>query len=131
MRRAYRHELFGASSEARHADQLRLFNEAEALATVESPACKDVPGTAGTAHASKRGRKPLDPNLPREVVWHELPESERFCTHVGHVHTALRRSPIVLNFIDTNQPHGCSQLRLTNRDACRKQLYARRFWLRD
>ncbi|MDP9549389.1 UNVERIFIED_ORG: hypothetical protein J2734_007018 [Burkholderia cepacia] len=30
--RAYKHELFGASSEARHADQLGLFNEAEALA---------------------------------------------------------------------------------------------------
>lgn len=31
--RAYKHELFGASSEARHADQLGLFNEAEELAT--------------------------------------------------------------------------------------------------
>lgn len=30
--RAYKHELFGASSEVRHADQLGLFNEAEALA---------------------------------------------------------------------------------------------------
>ena len=31
--RAYKHELFGASSEARATDQLGLFNEAEALGT--------------------------------------------------------------------------------------------------
>ncbi len=32
---------------------------------------------------AKRGRKPLDANLPREVVRHELPESERVCPHDG------------------------------------------------
>jgi transposase len=38
-----------------------------------------------SAHTrKKRGRKPLDPSLPREVVRHELPESERFCGHDGH-----------------------------------------------
>ncbi len=84
--RAYKHELFGASSEARHADQLGLFNEAEALATTtDAPAREDMPGTSVAAHTrGKRGRKPLDPNLPREVVRHELPESERFCAHDGH-----------------------------------------------
>ncbi len=84
--RAYKHELFGASSEARHADQLGLFNEAEALATsADAPAREDMPGTSVAAHSrGKRGRKPLDPNLPREVVRHELPESERFCAHDGH-----------------------------------------------
>ncbi|KGS74787.1 transposase IS66 family protein [Burkholderia pseudomallei MSHR7500] len=84
--RAYKHELFGASSEARHADQLGLFNEAEALATAtDAPAREDVPGTSVAAHTrGKRGRKPLDPNLPREAVRHELPESERFCAHDGH-----------------------------------------------
>lgn len=84
--RAYKHELFGASSEARHADQLGLFNEAEALATTtNAPAREDAPGTSVAAHTrGKRGRKPLDPNLPREVVRHELPESERFCAHDGY-----------------------------------------------
>ncbi|XHO77724.1 hypothetical protein BCC0238_007318 (plasmid) [Burkholderia gladioli] len=83
--RAYKHELFGASSEARHADQLGRYNEAEALATTtDAPAREDVPGTSVAAHTrGKRGRKPLDPNLPREVVRHELPESERFCAHDG------------------------------------------------
>ncbi len=37
-----------------------------------------------SAKSKKRGhRKPLDPNLPREVVRHELPEAERFCTNDG------------------------------------------------
>jgi len=31
----------------------------------------------------KRGRKPLDADLPRHVVRHELPESERICPHDG------------------------------------------------
>ena len=45
----------------------------------ESPSEIEVP-----AHTrKKRGRKPLDPNLPREIVRHELPESERVCAHDG------------------------------------------------
>jgi transposase len=30
---------------------------------------------------AKRGRKPLDPALPREVLRHELPDHERVCPH--------------------------------------------------
>lgn len=84
--RAYRRELFGAKSEARDADQLGLFNEAEALAPAGTqPAQEDAPSTPVAAHARKKhGRKPLDPNLPRDVVRHELPESERFCANDGH-----------------------------------------------
>jgi transposase len=84
--RAYRRELFGAKSEARDAGQLGLFNEAEALAVAGAqPAQEDAPSTPVAAHArKKRGRKPLDPHLPRDVVRHELPESERFCAHDGH-----------------------------------------------
>jgi transposase len=84
--RAYRRELFGAKSEARSADQLGLFNEAEALAgSATQPAQEDTPTTKVAAHErNKRGRKPLDANLPRDVVRHELPESERFCANDGH-----------------------------------------------
>lgn len=84
--RAWRRELFGARSEARDAGQLGLFNEAEALAPVGvQPAQEDAPSTSVAAHArKKRGRKPLDPDLPREVVRHELPEPERFCANDGH-----------------------------------------------
>jgi transposase len=83
--RAYKHELFGASSEARATDQLGLFNEAEALGTDATPAREDEAATQVAGHTrGKRGRKPLDPNLPREIVLHELPESDRFCSHDGH-----------------------------------------------
>lgn len=84
--RAYRRELFSAKSEARASDQLGLFNEAEVLGANAAPAQEDTPETKVDAHTrKKRGhRKPLDPNLPREVVRHELPEAERFCTNDGH-----------------------------------------------
>ncbi len=84
--RAYRRELFGAKSEARSSDQPGLFNEAEVLGTNATPAQEDTPETTIAAHTrKKRGhRKPLDPSLPREVVRHELPETERFCNHDGH-----------------------------------------------
>jgi transposase len=81
--RAYQRELFGAKSEARQTDQLGLFNEAEALASVA--AREDTPATVVAAHTrKKRGRKPLDPNLPREIVRHELPQAQRVCDNDGH-----------------------------------------------
>ncbi|MGH9575814.1 MAG: IS66 family transposase [Terriglobales bacterium] len=80
---AFVRRFFAARSEARGSEQKDLFfNEAEALAPVAA-------GDAETkvqvpAHArAKRGRKPLDPALPREVIRHELPESERLCPHDG------------------------------------------------
>ncbi|MGZ0002873.1 IS66 family transposase [Burkholderia gladioli] len=84
--RSYRRELFGAKSEARDSDQLGLFNEAEALGATATPASEDTPDTTVASHTrKKRGhRKPLDPNLPRDIVRHELPEAERFCEHDGH-----------------------------------------------
>lgn len=84
--RAYRHELFGAKSEARNSDQLGLFNEAEVLGAGSTPTQEDTPESTVAAHTrKKRGhRKPLDPNLPRDIVRHELPEGERFCANDGH-----------------------------------------------
>ncbi len=84
--RAYRHELFGAKSEARASEQLGLFNEAEALGANATPAQEDTPDSTVAAHTRKKcgHRKPLDPNLPRDVVRHELPEAERFCANDGH-----------------------------------------------
>ena len=84
--RAYRRELFGAKSEARGSDQLGLFNEAEALSANSTAALEVTPETTVGTHTRKRRghRKPLDPNLPREVVRHDLPEAERFCTNDGH-----------------------------------------------
>lgn len=86
--KAFQRQLFAAKSEARGSEQKDLFlNEAEALAPGSTvlPSEEDAPETEVARHKrKKRGRKPLDPALPREVVRHELPESERICAHDGH-----------------------------------------------
>ena len=84
--KAHLRKLFDAKSEARGSEQQDMFfNEVEMLAPAGTPVVEettvevDVP-----AHKrKKRGRKPLDPNLPRTIVRHELPESERICAHDG------------------------------------------------
>ncbi|MEK7436024.1 MAG: IS66 family transposase [Thermodesulfobacteriota bacterium] len=83
---AFMRKLFAAKSEARGSEQKDLlFNEIETLAPVSVPAevapedSVEVP-----AHRrAKRGRKPLDAALPREVIRHELPEAERICPNDG------------------------------------------------
>jgi transposase len=83
----FKRQLFAASSEVVGQHQKDMFfNEAESLgAQAEATAEEidddkiDVPGHK----RAKRGRKPLDPALPREVVRHELPEDERVCPHDG------------------------------------------------
>jgi transposase len=83
----FQRQLFAAKSEARGTDQKDLFlNEAEALASTATPCEIDAEDTTIVAShpRKKRGRKPLDPALPRDIVRHELPESERICSHDGH-----------------------------------------------
>lgn len=88
-------KIFAARSEARGTDQKDMFfNEAEALAAASQAApaqeeseavdvgADDASDVAGHKRA-KRGRKPLDPALPRHVVRHELSEAERICPHDG------------------------------------------------
>ena len=81
--KAYQRQLFASRSEVRGAEQRDLFlNEAEALATGCEPAQEtetEQSVEVGAHERKKRGRKPLNPMLPREVVRHELPESERVC----------------------------------------------------
>jgi transposase len=78
---AFERQLFAAKSEQRGVHQRDLFfNEAEALA----PAAATGPKVQVPAHQrAKRGRKPLDPALPREVIRYELPATERVCPHDG------------------------------------------------
>ena len=89
----FKRQLFDAKSEAAGATHQKdlFFDEAEAEGAKAQPLAEageddegdrvDVP-----AHKrAKRGRKPLDPALPREVVRHELPEGERVCPHDGAV----------------------------------------------
>jgi transposase len=77
---AFERQLFAAKSEQRGAHQRDLFfNEAEVLAPLATAPKVRVP-----AHERiKRGRKPLDPALPREVIRYELPEEARVCPHDG------------------------------------------------
>lgn len=86
--KALQRQLFAAKSEARSTDQKDLFlNEAEQLApTEQTPAAQteEEESTLVAGHQrKKRGRKPLDPALPREIVRHALPEAERVCAHDG------------------------------------------------
>ncbi|VTU42471.1 DNA replication protein (plasmid) [Variovorax sp. RA8] len=85
----FKRQLFAASSEMTGQHQKDMFfNEAESLGAQAEPAAEetdddkiDVPGHK----RAKRGREPLDPALPREVVRHELPEGERVCPHDGAI----------------------------------------------
>ena len=85
----FKRQLFAAKSEASLQEQKDLFfNEAESLGATALPAGEETGGdeeveVAGHKRKAKRGRKPLDPALPREVVRHELPEDERVCPHDG------------------------------------------------
>ena len=86
--KAFLNKLFAARSEARGTHQQDLFlNEAEALApTADTAAAKeDAAASIEVAghQRKRRGRKPLDPALPREVIRHELPAAERVCPHDG------------------------------------------------
>ena len=89
------HKMFAAKSEARGTEQKDMFfNEAEAhsAATQAVPAQEESQADQGTdvaSHKRKRGRKPLDPALPRQVERHELPESERICAHDGATLTEI------------------------------------------
>ena len=89
----YKRQLFAAKSEAGATNQKDLFfNEAEVEGAKARPAVEEreddqieVPAHKRT----KRGRKPLDPALPRAVVRHELPENERVCPHDGAALTEI------------------------------------------
>ena len=83
---AFMRKLFAAKSEARGSEQKDLlFNEIEALAPAPVPAEAAPEDTVEVpAHRrAKRGRKPLDAALPREVIRHELAEAERVCPNDG------------------------------------------------
>ena len=94
------HKMFAAKSEARGTEQKDMFfNEAEAhaAATQAVPAQEESAADQGTdadttdvaSHKRKRGRKPLDPALPRQVERYELPQSERICPHDGATLTEI------------------------------------------
>jgi transposase len=83
----FKRQLFDAKSEVSTAHQKDLFfNEAEIEGAHAQPAAAETEDELIEVPAhqrAKRGRKPLDPALPRDVRRHELPEDERVCPHDG------------------------------------------------
>jgi len=83
----FKRQLFAAKSEVNGAQQKDMFfNEAEAEGAKAQPAAEETDDDQVEVPAhkrAKRGRKPLDPALPREVVRHELPEGDRVCPRDG------------------------------------------------
>jgi transposase len=86
----FQRRLLAARSEMRDARQQDLFfNEAEALAPGADPAQESEPDRTVDIPAHKRirrGRKPLDPALPRVTVRHGASRPER-----GRAHLRARR----------------------------------------
>jgi transposase len=79
-------QLFGRSSEktpleARHPDQVWLFNEAEALAKAAESAPQSI--TIPAHERGKGGRRKLDAALPRVEIVHDLPPEQKVCTEHG------------------------------------------------
>jgi transposase len=85
--RRLKRQAFGKKSERWEdlhcAEQLGLFNEAEALAAKGAGEPEETERITYTRKKGQGGRKPLPEELPREDVVIEIPESERFCPHDG------------------------------------------------
>ena len=84
--RLLQHHRYGRRCEKYNADQLDLFNEAEASADHpdESDLQVDEQTITVPTHSRKKGgRKPLPATLPRIEVIHDLAEDEKVCAHDG------------------------------------------------
>lgn len=80
--RLLRHQHFGSKSEKHAADQLGLFNEAEATVDAEEKAEKKPVEIA--AHTrTPRGRKPIPDHFPRTEILHDLTDDQKICPHDG------------------------------------------------
>ncbi len=87
--RLAQHKRFGASSERSDADQLRLFNEAEAEAAADTAgeATEQEPAVETITYERKKKqpgyREEMLKNLPVECIEYRLPEEERNCPCCG------------------------------------------------
>jgi len=90
---------FGTSSEKSDYDQINLFNEAE---VITDSAASELSAGEVRAHQRKNPRAVdrLPPDLPVEIIEHELPEDERFCPDCGGaLHTMGRETHDELKLI--------------------------------
>ena len=70
-------QRFGRSSEKIDPNQQELFCEAEVEA--DAPVAEESTTTVSSHTRKKAGRKPLDPNIPRQEVIHDISEEEKLC----------------------------------------------------
>ncbi|MBF0266241.1 MAG: IS66 family transposase [Gammaproteobacteria bacterium] len=90
---------FGRSSE-KHDGQIELFNEAEVIADEDNAQADDLSERQTITYTWKKpGRKPLPKDLPREVIRHELPESEQVCSCGCQLHVIGEDKTEQLDFI--------------------------------
>ena len=93
---------FGASSE-KSTNQMDLFNEAESILDTlgldETGVDEAEREETVTYLRKKPGRKPLSKHIPREIIRHELPESERVCSWGHALHEAGEESSEQLEII--------------------------------
>jgi len=79
--RLFKNELFGRSSEKRHAphpDQLPMFNGDDDHGGSDSQTTEDTI-VIGSHSRKKRGRKPLPKDLPRIDIIHDIDEEQKQC----------------------------------------------------
>jgi transposase len=95
------HKRFGASSEKADADQLGLFNEAEAGAVAESAAeaSENATVTIPEHTRAKGGRKPLADDLARVRVEHDIAAADKLCP-CGSGHMRPRIGEVVTEQAD-------------------------------
>jgi transposase len=72
---------FGQSSES-SSNQTELFDEAEQTLEMSTDNPPEKAATGEIRRAPKR--QPLPADLPREVIVHDIPDSEKSCTDCGH-----------------------------------------------
>ena len=74
---------FGVSSEKSEYDQMSIFNEAEAEADLSAPEPEIEEVKAYRRKKSRSVADRLPPDLPVEVIEHQLPEDEQLCPSCG------------------------------------------------
>ena len=95
-----KHRQFGVSSEKSEYDQINMFNEAESNADASAlePCIEEV--KAYRRKKSKCSKNRLPPDLPVEVIKHELPKDEQSCPDCGsHLHVMGRENRDELKLI--------------------------------
>ena len=81
MLRLQRHKQYGASSEKDTGGQGQLFNEAEDESLDVDHDTADITVPAHTR--KKKKRVSIPPELPREEIVHDLPDTEKVCPYDG------------------------------------------------